>query len=147
MAEQQSNTSREGFDESEIASPRSSIDSRSSQSHRTSVHIPRLSASSPHRQSFSESRRVPPSPHTRRQPSLSQSAVQSLIDRPPVRGRADPAFAGRDWGQISIGELISNDDLKFVEEDTGIEQATEVIFLTLLIYWEILRILTNIDIH
>jgi hypothetical protein len=38
----------------------------------------------------------------------------------------DPAFVGRDWREISIGELVSPDDLKFVELDTGIEDATNV---------------------
>ena len=38
----------------------------------------------------------------------------------------DPAFSGRDWRQISIGELVSSNDLRFVEVDTGIEEATNV---------------------
>ena len=33
---------------------------------------------------------------------------------------------GRDWRQISIGELVSPNDLRFVEIDTGIEDATNV---------------------
>jgi hypothetical protein len=121
-----SNPSVESANESELSSPRSSSDSRASHSRTTSINIPRLSADSPHRQSYSESRRVPPSPHSRRQASLTHNAIQSLIDRPTPRGPPDPAFAGRDWGQISIGELVSPDDLAFVEEDAGIEEATEV---------------------
>lgn len=52
--------------------------------------------------------------------------MQSLIDNPPVRNASDPAFSGRDWTQISVGELTSGNDLKWVEADTGIEEATNV---------------------
>jgi hypothetical protein len=38
----------------------------------------------------------------------------------------NPAFIDRDWREISIGELVSPDDLKFVELNTGIEEATNV---------------------
>jgi hypothetical protein len=57
---------------------------------------------------------------------LNQSALQSLIDNPPPPRNADPAFVDRDWREISIEELISPDDLRFVEMDTGIEEATNV---------------------
>ncbi|KAJ5944367.1 hypothetical protein N7516_004535 [Penicillium verrucosum] len=66
-------------------------------------------------------------PRARRQPSLPQSAIQSLIDNPPPSKTSDPAFVGRDWREISIGELVSPDDLKFVELDTGIEEATNIL--------------------
>jgi hypothetical protein len=49
-----------------------------------------------------------------------------LIDNPPPPKNVDPAFIGRDWQQISIGELVSPEDLRFVEMDTGIEEATNV---------------------
>ena len=79
-------------------------------------------------QNFSESLRgAPPgSPRARRQPSLTQSAIQSLIDNPPAPTTADPAFVGRDWREISVGELVIPDELRFVELDTGIEEATNV---------------------
>ena len=78
-----------------------------------------------HRQSFTEIRRgLPPSPRAQRQPSLSQLAVQDLIDNPPVRN--DPTFAGRDWKTVSVAELVSPEDLKFAELDTGVEAATKV---------------------
>jgi hypothetical protein len=51
-------------------------------------------------------------------------AVQELIDNPPVRN--DPAFAGRDWRSVIIAELVSPEDLRFVEIDTGVEAATNV---------------------
>lgn len=69
---------------------------------------------------------MPQSPRARRQPSLTQAAIQSLIDNPPVPNPADPAFVGRDWRQITIGELVRPDDLKYVEVDTDIEEATNV---------------------
>lgn len=78
-----------------------------------------------HRQSFNEHLRgLPPSPRSQRQPSLSQLTVQDLIDNPPAR--IDPAFAGRDWRTVNIAELVSPEDLRFVEIDTGVEAATNV---------------------
>lgn len=113
---------------SQIASPRSSSDSRSSSMRTQSLRVSHASASNhQHRQSLSETLRGPPgSPRSRRQPSLTQSALQSLIDNPPPSKNLDPAFVDRDWREISIGELVSPDDLMFVEVDTGIEEATNV---------------------
>jgi hypothetical protein len=100
--------------------------SRSPNSRHPSLHLANMpSPASQHRQSFSESLRgLPPSPRTHRQPSLSQLAVQELIDNPPARN--DPIFADRDWRTVSIAELVSPDDLRFVEVDTGVEAATNV---------------------
>ncbi|CAI7576072.1 unnamed protein product [Penicillium bialowiezense] len=124
--------SREGSDtslnEANAASPRSSTESRSS-SARNTLRISHMSTPThQHRQSLSETLRGPPgSPRSRRQPSLPQSAIQSLIDNPPPPKPTDPAFVGRDWRDISIGELVSPDELKFVELDTGIEEATNIL--------------------
>lgn len=109
-----------------LTTPRSSTDSRSSNRNQLRVsHMP--PANHQHRQSFSETLRGPPgSPRTRRQPSLTQSAIQSLIDNPPPPKNVDPAFIGKDWREISIGELVSPEDFQFVEMDTGIEEATNV---------------------
>ncbi|KAL1988179.1 hypothetical protein VTN96DRAFT_709 [Rasamsonia emersonii] len=86
------------------------------------------STTSPHRQSFRDSlHAIPQSPRARRPQSLTQAAIQDLIDNPPVQNPSDPAFSGRDWRQILIGELVSPDDLKFVEVDTGIEEATNIL--------------------
>ncbi|KAL3434699.1 hypothetical protein BDV09DRAFT_195563 [Aspergillus tetrazonus] len=115
---------------SNTASPRSSVDSRP---HSIGGRTLRLSHASnhQHRQSFSESLRAAPgSPRARRQPSLTQAAIQSLIDNPPAPHNINPAFAGRDWREISIGELVSPDDLRFVEVDTGIEEATNILIDT-----------------
>ncbi|CAG7925063.1 unnamed protein product [Penicillium olsonii] len=121
--------SREGSDTSlNGASPRSSTESRSP-SARNTLRISHMSTPNhQHRQSLSETLRGPPgSPRARRQPSLPQSAIQSLIDNPPPPKSIDPAFVGRDWRHISIGELVSPDELKFVELDTGIEEATNIL--------------------
>lgn len=117
-----------------VASPQSSMESRSpSLRNQPAARVSRISPPNHHHHhrhshSLSETLRgvTPGSPRSRRQPSLTQAAIQSLIDNPPVRNPADPAFAGRDWRQISIGELVSPDDLRFVELDTGIEEATNV---------------------
>jgi hypothetical protein len=110
---------------SAIASPRSSTDSRSPSTRSQSLRLNH--SNHQHRQSFSESLRAAPgSPRTRRQPSFTQAAIQSLIDNPPAPKDVNPAFAGRDWREISIGELVRPDDLRFVELDTGIEEATNV---------------------
>lgn len=110
-----------------VTSPRSSTDTRSTrnQNQLRVSHMP--PANHQHRQSLSDTLRGPPgSPRSRRQPSLTQSAIQSLIDNPPPPKNVDPAFIGRDWREISIGELVSPEDLQFVEMDTGIEEATNV---------------------
>lgn len=81
---------------------------------------------SSHRQSFSE-RGIPNSPR-QRNPSLSQQAIQDLINNPPV-GRKDdalPKFAGRDWRSITLEEILVPDEVRFVEVDSTIEAATKV---------------------
>ena len=89
-------------------------------------------SNAPHRQSFSESLRgLPPSPRAQRQPSLTQLAVQELIDNPPARNQPDPAFLGRDWRKIPIVELVSLEELKFVDVEAGVEAATNVGLLRL----------------
>lgn len=80
-----------------------------------------------HRQSFTESLRgMPPSPRQNRHLSLSQAQMQDLLNNPPTSGHADPKFAGRDWQHISVGELVEPEDLRFVELDSGVEDATNV---------------------
>ncbi|KMP08254.1 CBS domain containing protein [Coccidioides immitis RMSCC 2394] len=66
---------------------------------------------------------MPPSPRARR-PSVTQAALQSLIDNPPAHNGADPAFSGRNWMQISVEELVNPEDCHFVEADMTIEDAT-----------------------
>ena len=52
--------------------------------------------------------------------------MQDLLNNPPTAGHADPRFEGRNWQHISVGELMNKDDLRFVELDTGVEEATNV---------------------
>ena len=73
-------------------------------------------------------RGLPPSPRANRHLSLSQSQIQDLLNNPPTAGTADPAFTGRDWQHISVGELV-NQDVIFVELDTGVEAATNVLLV------------------
>lgn len=56
---------------------------------------------------------------------MSSQAVQDLIDNPPSK-QPDPKFAGRDWTTVQVKELINPDDLRFVDNDTGVEAATKV---------------------
>ena len=80
-----------------------------------------------HRKSFTDALRgMPPSPHANRQPSMTQSQIQDLINNPPTAGTPDPKFAGKDWQHIAVGELVDQEDLRFVELDTGVEDATNV---------------------
>lgn len=111
---------------SATGSSRSSLDATSPTTRNPSLRIPSMSsAAAQHRQSFNELRGQPPSPRSQRQPSISQMAVQDLIDNPPTRN-PDPRFAGRDWPTIKAKELVNPDDLKFVDIDTGVEAATNV---------------------
>ena len=58
---------------------------------------------------------------------MTQAAVQELINHPTSNKPRDPQFLGRDWRQICVGELVSKDDVRFVELNTGVEDATKVI--------------------
>lgn len=78
-----------------------------------------------HRSSFAENLRQ--SPRAQRHPSFTQAAVQELLNHPPPNSKTDdPRFAGRDWRNIAIGELVQKSDIRFVELDTGVEEATKV---------------------
>lgn len=120
--------SEDSIKESSTHSPRASDESRFTPSHSPSLRVGHMSnTASPHRQSFSESLRgLPPSPRSQRHPSFSQAAVQELLNNPPVNRAPDPAFVGRDWRTIHVGELVNAADLRFAELDTGIEAATNV---------------------
>ncbi|KAK6189500.1 hypothetical protein LQW54_013197 [Pestalotiopsis sp. IQ-011] len=78
-----------------------------------------------HRQSFAENLRgLPPSPRSQRHPSLTQAAIQDLLNHPPTTRPQNPRFAGRDWRHVRIGELISREDIKWVDMDTSVEDAS-----------------------
>jgi len=57
---------------------------------------------------------------------MSSAGVQDLMNNPPKAGAEDPAFTGRDWHDIKVGELVNPANVLFVEVDTGIEEATNV---------------------
>lgn len=77
-----------------------------------------------HRSSFADNMRH--SPRSQRHPSFPQSAVQELLNHPPVAKTVDPRFAGRDWRQIRVGELVNKEEVRWAQLDTGVEQATKV---------------------
>lgn len=52
--------------------------------------------------------------------------MQALLNDPPTAGTADAAFAGRDWREITVIELVKSEDVRWVEVDTGVEAATSV---------------------
>ncbi|KAF2685683.1 hypothetical protein K458DRAFT_364627 [Lentithecium fluviatile CBS 122367] len=87
-------------------------------------------ASSPHsghRSSFAENMRgMPASPRASRQPSLSQQALQDLLNNPPTKG-GDPKFQGRDWRTVKVGEIVEEGQVRFVEYDTSVEEATNLL--------------------
>lgn len=85
------------------------------------------SGSLSHRSSFADGMRPhPPSPRNQRHPSLSQAAVQELLNNPTPLNKPDERFKGRDWRSIEIGELVTTEDVRFVETDTSVEEATNV---------------------
>ncbi|KAI2634575.1 hypothetical protein GGS21DRAFT_109887 [Xylaria nigripes] len=93
----------------------------SSSSHRKSS----VASTHSHRSSFAENLRgLPSSPRSQRHPSLTQSAIQDLLNHPPTPKQHNPQFAGRDWRDIAIGELISEDDVRWVDMDTSVEDAS-----------------------
>jgi len=110
----------------QLSSSRSSIDaSRSPRLGQPNLHIQNPSNAAQHRQSFGDLR-YPPSPRSTRQSSISSIAVQDLIDNPPHRTAPDARFANRDWRTIRVAELSSPEDLKFIDIDANVEEATNV---------------------
>lgn len=82
---------------------------------------------SAHRQSFAENLRNAPSSPRHRHPSFTQAAVQELLNHPPSGQRhTNPRFVGRELGEITVGELVSPDDVKWVDMDGSVEEATMV---------------------
>lgn len=90
---------------------------------------PRSSPSpmSAHRQSFSETLRGhPSSPRAHRQPSLSQQAVQELMNNPPLPRKGDDEFEGRDWKRIKVAEVIDVGEVHWATQESTVEEATQV---------------------
>ncbi|KAK4156831.1 hypothetical protein C8A00DRAFT_40737 [Chaetomidium leptoderma] len=98
----------------------SSMERTNSQS---STHKPSHIAA--HRQSFVENQRhPPPSPRDRRHPSFTQQALLDLMNHPPSNRHPDPRFAGRDWQNITVGELAVPEDVRWAELDVSVQDAT-----------------------
>ncbi|KAM0277538.1 hypothetical protein ACHAQH_005737 [Verticillium albo-atrum] len=87
---------------------------------KTSTHT------SAHRSSFAENmRNAPGSPRSQRHPSFTQAAVQELLNHPPAANKySNPRFAGRDWRDISVNELVSPEDVKWATLETSVEEAS-----------------------
>ena len=80
-----------------------------------------------HRQSFAENQRYPPpSPRDRRHPSLTQSALLELMNHAPSNRHPNPRYAGRDWRDIAVGELVVPEDVRWAELDLSVQDATMV---------------------
>lgn len=81
-----------------------------------------------HRGSFAESMRgvVPHSPRASRQSSLSQQALQDLLNNPPTKGR-NSAFHGRDWKTVKVGEVVDQTLVRFTNYDASVEEATKLL--------------------
>ena len=60
---------------------------------------------------------------------MSQQAIQELLSHPPVPQKTDNRFAGRDWKHVRVGEVIDPEEVRFVEETTSVEEATNVSIL------------------
>lgn len=54
--------------------------------------------------------------------------MQDLINNPPVarHDHDEDRFTGRDWRTIQVGEIIAPEEVRFVEVDTSVEDATKV---------------------
>lgn len=84
---------------------------------------------SSHRQSFAENlRNAPGSPRSQRHPSFTQAAVQELLNHPPAPHKThhNSRFAGRDWHDISINELVAHEDVRWATLDSTVEEASMV---------------------
>lgn len=57
---------------------------------------------------------------------MSQQAIQELFSNPPLPQRGENPFAGRDWKTVKLSEIVDPEEVRFVEETTGIEEATKV---------------------
>ncbi|CBX98431.1 cell separation during budding, partial [Plenodomus lingam] len=131
MAEQAGSTGGKKDASSTTPSPLQSL-SNSVSSLGRSPPPPALKMSSPnptssHRSSFAEHMRgTPTSPRASRHGSLTQQALQDLLNNPPTKG-GDPKFQGRDWRSIRLGEIVDPELVRFVEYDTSVEDATSIL--------------------
>lgn len=87
-------------------------------------HVPG-SPSVSHRSSFAENLRGTP---RQRNASLGQQALQELINNPPVARNMPNAdkYQDRDWRSMKVGEIIAPEEVRFVNVDSSVEEATKV---------------------
>ncbi|KAH6844835.1 hypothetical protein B0I37DRAFT_312262 [Chaetomium sp. MPI-CAGE-AT-0009] len=89
----------------------------------SSTHKPSHIAA--HRQSFAENQRhPPPSPRNHRHPSLTQQALLELMNHPPTNRHPNPRYAGRDWRDITLGELAVPEDVRWADLGLSVQDAT-----------------------
>ena len=81
---------------------------------------------------------LPPSPRTSsRHPSISQQSMADLLAQPPPP-REDDLI--RDWRTVRVGELVKDQRLRFVDLETTVEDACQV----LVVLTNITLLITNI---
>jgi hypothetical protein len=52
------------------------------------------------------------------------------VNHPPHGQKsADSKFAGKEWRELTIGELITDGEVSWAEMDTSVEEATKVRFI------------------
>jgi hypothetical protein len=54
---------------------------------------------------------------------MTQQALQDLLNNPPTKG-GDTEFTGRSWKSIRVGEIVDKEQVRFVQYDTTVEEAT-----------------------
>jgi len=55
---------------------------------------------------------------------LTQQALLELMNHPPSNRHPNPRYAGRDWRDITVGELAVPEDVRWAELDLSVQDAT-----------------------
>lgn len=56
---------------------------------------------------------------------MTQSAIQDLLNHPPTANKhTNPRFAGREWRDIKVGEIANPEDVRWIDMDGSVEEAT-----------------------
>lgn len=58
------------------------------------------------------------------------------MNNPPAPKPHNPRFSGRDWRDVQVGELMNNDDVKWVTMETSVEDATMVRWIPLMLIYQ-----------
>ncbi|KAH0542395.1 hypothetical protein FGG08_003240 [Glutinoglossum americanum] len=94
------------------------------------LHSSSAGSSSNHRDSLRENVRgpPPPSPRAARHPSFPQSAIDVMLTSATIsRPGESKKYSGRDWKSIKVCELVNAEKVQFVELDTPVETATQIL--------------------